>query len=616
MFDFLADPAFRDAPVAYAVVADDGRHVAANRRFRELFRLAPDVEFSVEDLAHPADRDTTLGYWKQVTEDPGERIKVEVRCVRADGTVFWGRLHANPVALAGETLLLGVVEDIDDERRLRALERGAARERAAMVARASHELRNPLHVITGLAELLSEADVDEGHRRQAAAVRREAEGLNRIVNDLLEFGRVDAGALELRPQDFTIRPLLARLTRSHGPTAREKGVALTIDVDDAVPIDLFGDPDRLLQVLSNVVGNAVKFTDEGVVTVRVDAPERPTVRFSVRDSGPGLPEDQLQAIFEPFVQIDRGKPGAGLGLSIATSLVALMGGTIEADNTDSGAMFTITVPLPEGDTSRTPSSTTAGPISVDSRQRVLVVEDSPENQLLAKGQLDSHGLSCDVVEDGYEALRRLETEDYALVLMDWHLPSISGLETIRRWRGREAELGRSRLPIVAVTARAMPSDAKACLDAGADDYLRKPASLSDIGRVLHSWLPGADDAATVEDVLDRSAVEMMIDDIGDPALVVTLMETYLTELPQRVERILVAGTRTAETTTVEEAAHVLKSTSAIVGASALNELAAALEAAARAGRSPSDDDRARLQRLASETETGLRATIAQLESAA
>ncbi|MEM9466129.1 MAG: ATP-binding protein [Actinomycetota bacterium] len=615
MFDFLSDPAFRDAPVAYAIVSEDGREVAANLRFRELFRLDPDAEFAVEELAHPADRDTTVRYWEQVVRNPEERLRVEVRCVRTDGTVFWGRLHANQVELRGERLLLGVVEDIDDERRLRALERGAARERAAMVARASHELRNPLHVITGLAELLSEGDIGESHRRQAAAIQREAEGLTRVVNDLLEFGRADAGALQLRPQDFTIRPLVARLSRIHGPTARDKGVALTVDVDDSVPLDVHGDPDRLLQVVSNIVGNAVKFTDEGTVTVRVDAPEPSRVRFTVRDSGPGIPEDQLRAIFEPFVQVDHGKAGAGLGLSIATSLVELMTGSIEAANTEAGACFTIVVTLPEGEAPTGRPDIASGPVVVDGRQRVLVVEDSPENQLLAKGQLDAHGLPCDIVEDGFEALRLLEENDYALVLMDWHLPSISGLETIRRWRFREIELRRDRLPIVAVTARAMASDAKTCLDAGADDYLRKPASLSDIGRILRTWLPEADEAAERNDVLDRSAVETMIDDIGDSGLVATLLQTYLTELPQRVERILVAGTRPSETTSVEEAAHVLKSTSAIVGASALNELAAELEAAARSGRAPSDDDRSRLRDLATETEQGIRATIAQLEVA-
>lgn len=615
MFDFVSDPAFRDSPVAYSVVASDGSQIAVNGRFRALFGLDDDATVTVEEITHPADREATADYFGSWAAGSDETVRVEKRYIRRDGSVFWGRLTATPIDVDDERLLLGVIEDIDDERRLRVLEAGAARARAAMVSRASHELRNPLHVITGLAELLAESDLGDGQRRQAEAILSEANGLKRVVDELLEFGRADAGNLRLQPIDFTLRPLVARVDRGHGPTARDKGIDLMIEVDDDVPLHVHGDPDRLLQVLSNIVGNAVKFTDDGRVTVRVVPGGRQSeVQFIVRDSGPGIPEDQLRSIFEPFVQVDQQRAGVGLGLAIASSLVGLMGGSIVAENSTPGASFSVTIPLPEADG---PVSEPAEPASAAGghlgSSRVLVVEDSAENQLLARGQLEAHGVVCEIAEDGFEALGLLETEAYDLVLMDWHLPSISGLETIRRWRFREVELRRERLPIIVVTARAMAQDARTCLDAGADDYLRKPASLADIGRVLRTWLPSADELAESTSLLDRSAVDTLVDDIGDPGLVVTLLKTYLTELPVRVERILVAGEESSEVSGVEEAAHVLKSTSAIVGAAALSDLAAELEQSARNGSAPSEAQREQLRTLAASTETEIASIAAGLE---
>ena len=224
MFDFVSDPAFRDSPVAYSVVASDGSQIAVNGRFRALFGLDDDATVTVEEITHPADREATADYFGSWAAGSDETVRVEKRYIRRDGSVFWGRLTATPIDVDDERLLLGVIEDIDDERRLRVQEAGAARERAAMVSRASHELRNPLHVITGLAELLAESDLGDGQRRQAEAILSEANGLKRVVDELLEFGRADAGNLRLQPIDFTLRPLVARVDRVHGPTARDKGI--------------------------------------------------------------------------------------------------------------------------------------------------------------------------------------------------------------------------------------------------------------------------------------------------------------------------------------------------------------------------------------------------------
>lgn len=613
MYDFSIDPTFRDAPLAYGVFAADGRLLAANARLSAMFELAEARSLSLITSSDPADRDkitAQLAVWIEGEEGP---TGFESRWVRSGGSVFWSRVTATVTDVDGERALLVIFEDIDTERRLRTLESNAAGERTAMVTRASHELRNPLNVISGLAELLTETDLPEASRQQVAAIRREAAGLTRVVSDLLEIGRAGVGNLPIHREDFALRPLVARLSRVHGPAAAAKGVTLALEIDDAAPLVVDGDADRLLQVLSNVVGNAVKFTDVGSVTVRVDEPESGKIRFEVSDCGPGVPDPYLRAIFEPFVQADHDRPGAGLGLSIAASFVELMGGHITVANTEQGACFTIVVPLPVVDSPSVGSEPAPRAFGQRSTGRVLVVEDSPENQLLFRGQLDAHGLEHDVVDNGFEALHVLEEQDYSLVLMDWHLPDISGLETIRRWRLREFELGRDRVPIVAVTARAMASDARRCLDAGADDYLRKPASLSDIGRVASAWLPSEPDRRSPDGVLNREAIDAILDDVGDAGLVATLLRTYLDELPKRVERIVGAGRGVAGASEVEEAAHVLKSTSAMVGGASLAALAARIESSARDGDLPTETERGELQALATDTECGIRSIVARLE---
>jgi PAS domain S-box-containing protein len=378
--------------------------------------------------------------------------------------------------------------------------------KSAFLANMSHEIRTPLNAVIGLTHLQRLEPLSDTQRSRLDKIDAAAQHLLSIVSDILDLSKIEAGEMQLEQVDFALAPLLDGVRAMVAPGAAAKGLALRVDID-AMPLRLRGDPTRLRQALLNFAGNAVKFTLQGEVVLRVrllgQQGSGVQLRFEVQDSGIGIAAAQLPALFEPFAQADasttRRFGGTGLGLAITRRLVQLMGGTVGADSVPgqgSTFWFTTTLALGQGQAPPAPAFQSADDPCLRLRQRhagalVLVVEDNPINREVAQGLLQAAGLRVDTAEDGRQAVDRARRHACALVLMDMQLPEMDGLEATRAIR-REPAL--AHLPILAMTAHAFAQDRQACLAAGMSDFVTKPVNPPDLYaavlRCLDSAPPG------------------------------------------------------------------------------------------------------------------------------
>lgn len=444
-----------------------------------------------------------------------EPIQDQVLGLKREGAeTVWLRLNARPVARVEGVSARAVVVSLSDISEIKRgqLELEKARDAAEAANRAkseflanmSHELRTPLNGVLGMAQLLGLDDnLTPEQRDQLEVIRESGESLLRIIDDILEFAKLEVGSARLNPRVFDPRERIGATLRLHLPVAAARNLTLDWSVADDVPLRVRGDPARLAQVLANLVGNAIKFTEQGgvrVSVVREADGERVSsdtcrLRISVKDSGIGMTEAVRAGLFRRFTQGDgsstRKYGGTGLGLAICHQMVTLMGGEIQVESTPGqGATFWFTVPLEVVE--EAPAETAAPVVEANpaSRRRILVVEDNAVNLLVAENILESLGCTVIGAGDGRQGVEAWERGGIDLVFMDCQMPVMDGFEATAYIRDRErARPAAGHIPIVAMTANAMPQDRARCIDAGMDDYLSKPYNLDQLRTMLDRWLP-------------------------------------------------------------------------------------------------------------------------------
>jgi signal transduction histidine kinase/DNA-binding NarL/FixJ family response regulator len=511
-----------------------------------------------------------------------------------------------PVRVEGQDELTRVVDAFNTvAHRLReewSRAEAATRAKSQFLAVMSHEIRTPMNGVLGMAHLLVDTPLSDSQRRQVEVLRDSGQALLTILNDILDFSKMEAGRLELVAEDFDLARVVGSVQALMMPRAREKGLILHTDVAPDVPTALRGDPGRLRQVLLNLVGNAIKFTDTGEVRVDVmlgGAPtERVPLRIAVRDTGIGIaPEAQAQ-LFQEFTQVDasatRRFGGTGLGLAICRRIVEAMGGKISVESEPgAGAIFVAAVALERAHGPLTTDVET--PVSAVTPLRILLAEDHPVNRQVALGLLARQGHSVDVVADGAAAVEAARGGVYDVILMDVHMPVMDGIEAsrvIRRFAGAGG-----RVPIVGLSASVLKEETDLCFAAGMDEFLAKPIDPAMLSRVLARLGASATTtaattmaaaptmtaptAAAAETLLDTAYLSALVDALGAER-VAALAEALPEEIEPHQRRLTTAAPGT-DVRTLRAPAHALKGVAANLGLSALAALAGTVEEAALAG---------------------------------
>jgi len=373
----------------------------------------------------------------------------------------------------------------------------ANRAKSDFLAMMSHELRTPMNGVLGMLQLLETTEQTSEQTEYTALATESTEHLLKVINDILDFSRIERGSLELENIPFRIHELIASSVQVFRPGAQQRGLQLLLDTQAGLEnLEVRGDPTRLRQILVNLIGNALKFTEEGHVSVTtrwkvLDQQQMLWLTIAVQDTGIGIAPERLQHMFDAFEQADtstsRRYGGTGLGLSIARTLAERMGGGLHAESAmGHGSTFSLELPLPwrycqEGEQALLPDELEQG-----GGHTVLLVEDNPVNQTVIEAILRSLGFNVHLVSNAQQALQALGEQPFAAVLMDCRLPDLDGLSATRQIRG---DSGPNRhVPIIALTANALQGDREACLAAGMNDYLAKPFKRSDLRAILQRWI--------------------------------------------------------------------------------------------------------------------------------
>ena len=513
--------------------AADLRYVRVNRAVEELtgYARAEMLGRNEHELFPAAEANLVTQMDRQVLTETGSFVFEAPIQTRSKGIRI---LHTTKMAIRDESgrvrFLVGISEDVSDKTQheqlalklnaeiaQRIVEADAGnRAKSIFLATMSHEIRTPMSGMLGLLELLSLTRLDAEQRATLETIRESSRSLLRIVDDVLDYSKIEAGQLDIQEDVISIRRIVRDVERIFASTAASKGLTISRSVDPDISARVRVDPLRLRQILSNFVSNSIKFTVSGSIDIKVELIRRHQnvehLRFLVRDTGIGISTENQRRLFQPFQQGDaaaaRQAGGTGLGLTISRRLAGMMGGHVEMiSQPGEGTTMGLTLELPIANTGDDPEGpTTSPPWQVNpvtgashtppeteraaaQRTLVLVVDDHPTNRSLLLRQMNTLGYAAETAEDGLQALEKWKTGRFALVVTDCEMPEMDGYELARCIRTIEARRTESRTPVIACTAHALADEADKCRAAGMDDCLFKPVDLAGLARMLALWLP-------------------------------------------------------------------------------------------------------------------------------
>jgi PAS domain S-box-containing protein len=567
-----------------------------------IFHLQSEIDQRAREMSEELGRPVNGPEVFLTTVLKGQPYEREWTYVRKDGSHLLVQLTLSAAfdGNGGPIATVGVARDIT-ARKQHERELQAAKERAEQADRAkgdflatmSHEIRTPMNGVIGMTGLLLDTGLDAEQRKLAQTIRTSGESLMGLLNDVLDFSKIESGRLSLEEIDFDLRKVVEHSLELMAGQARAKGVELTCEMDPEMTTQLRGDPGRLRQILTNLISNAIKFTARGKVAVRVrvevELETEMGVRFEIEDTGIGIPPETQAQLFQPFVQADsstsRKFGGTGLGLAICKRLAESMGGSIGVKSTPGeGSTFWVTLNFPRQigtqlelpamseSRKREPFVSPAAPLA-PRHERILLAEDNGVNQQVALGNLRKLGYDADVVTNGFEVLHALQSQRYDIVLMDCHMPDLDGYETTREIRQREGTVRHTW--IIAMTANVMAGDREKCLAAGMDDYVSKPLDRSELQLALARRM-GQPAPPFGADVLARLKAE-------DEEQLAQLIELFVESAPAYISDLqqALANSRARD---LALAAHTLKGSCSNFGALPLRDLCARIEQAGLVGR--------------------------------
>ena len=469
----------------------------------------------------------------------------------------------------------------------RAVAESASQTKSDFLASMSHEIRTPMNAIMGIADLLAQTELSVQQDKYVQIFRRAGDNLLNLINDILDLSKVETSQLELEQTNFGLVDQMEVVMEMVGARAKEKGLTLICDVESDLPNNVVGDPTRLRQVLMNLLGNAIKFTSAGTISLRVtldgDLAAPNLLRFAVQDTGIGIPDEKLDRVFERFTQADssttRRFGGSGLGLTISKRLVELMGGRIWVESAvGSGSTFSFAVPL-EAQTSKTQAAAVTEDASLDmplAPLRILLTEDSPDNCTIILAYLEATPYTVEIAANGALACAMFRAGQYDLVLMDRQMPIMDGLAATRNIRAWEQEVGRNPIPIIALTASALKGDREMCLAAGCTAFLTKPLRQEVLLQAIR-------DHSVIGTLIPSAVKPTPVSSARKAEWVARRTALYLVNCRENTVKMLAALDQ-ADIETVATLGHNLRGSGTSFGFSSISDIGTVIQMAAEEGK--------------------------------